>query len=467
VDAVGSIRSAGPDRLDPLTEDPLLRRLFPALATGVEWGLERTERALAALAEPHRRFCSVHVGGTNGKGSVTATLASVFRRSGRRVGCYTSPHLCSFLERILVDGRPVDEARLVVYADEVRDPISRFGLTFFEAATVLAFHVFARERVEIAAVEVGLGGRLDATNVLAPVVSVVTNIAMDHADYLGDTLADIAREKAGIVKRNVPFVCGESDPALLAIFSEVTRAVGAPMQQVAPERVRDVAVMAEGTRFRISTRAWGEVEVATPLAGAHQAMNAAVAIEALEHVPTGFRPGRRALLDGVRAVRHSGRNEIRVIDGRTWLFDVAHNPAGIASLAAALDQLALPRPRVALVGVLADKDWRTMLPPLLARVDAVVLTVPASAPVDRRWDPERVAEALAAEVPAGTHAGAASSRSRTPFVGATIVAVPDFADALEEVGNRARQGTIVVTGSVHTVGGAMRLLGVDPLFPPG
>ncbi|MEQ1856083.1 MAG: folylpolyglutamate synthase/dihydrofolate synthase family protein [Longimicrobiales bacterium] len=433
---------AGPDRLDPLTEDPLLRALFPALATGVEWGLERTEGALVSLGSPHRAFRSIHVGGTNGKGSVTTTLASVLRKQGRRVGCYTSPHLCSFLERIRVDGRPIDETRLLAYASEIREPVSTFGLTFFEAATVLAFHAFAREGVDVAAIEVGLGGRLDATNVVAPEVAIVTNIAMDHADFLGDSLPLIAREKAGIIKAGVPFVTGESDPALLDIFSGVARAAGAPMHVVSPDRLLDVVVAPAQTSFRMSTRAWGDLEVVTPLAGAHQAMNAAVAIEALEHVPADLRPDARMLLEGVRDVRHHGRNEMLTLDGRNWLFDVAHNPAGIASLVETLGRLELPRPRVALIGVLSDKDWRVMLPPLLERVDAAVLTVPPSAPADRRWDPGVAADALAAR---------------------EIRAVPDFAEALAAAAARAGEGTVVVTGSVHTVGNAMRLLGVDPL----
>jgi dihydrofolate synthase/folylpolyglutamate synthase len=445
VDAVAATSVAGPDRLDPLTEDPLLRALFPELATGVEWGLERTERALAALGDPHGTFRSVHVGGTNGKGSVTATLASVFRQEGRRVGCYTSPHLCSFLERILVDGRPIAEATLIGYAQEVREPISRFGLTFFEAATVLAFHAFARERVEVAAVEVGLGGRLDATNVLRPEVSIVTNISMDHSDYLGSTLAEIAREKAGIVKPGVPFVTGESDARLLGIFAEVARAVSSPMYVVGHERTRDVTLRPDRTRFQLSTRSWGDLDVVTPLSGQHQAVNTAVAVEALENLPAELKPGHRELLEGIRTVRHHGRNEIRRLGDRTWFFDVAHNPAGIASLADTLDRLVLPEPRVALVGVLADKDWATMLPPILARVDEAVLTVPPSAPADRRWDPEVAAQALAA-----------SSRAR-------LRAVVDFAEALRAVGASAGQGTVIVTGSVHTVGNAMRLLGVDPL----
>ncbi|MGE0159249.1 MAG: folylpolyglutamate synthase/dihydrofolate synthase family protein [Gemmatimonadales bacterium] len=436
-------KAAGPDRLDPLGADPLLWRLFPALATGVEWGLERTERALAALGDPHRAFRSLHVGGTNGKGSVTATLASVLER-GHRVGTYTSPHLCSFLERILVDGRPLPEARRVAHADEAREHVARFELTFFVAATVLAVLAFAREGVEVAAVEVGLGGRLDATNVLSPEVSGVTNIAMDHADYLGDTLELIAREKAGIIEPGRPFVTGETDPALLAVFADAARRAGAPFHAVGPADVRDVRVGDAGTTFRMHTTSWGELSLATPLVGAHQAMNSAVAVAMLDRVGEDLRPGVDAVREGVAGVRHRGRNELRMIRGCTWLFDVAHNPAGILTLADTLDRLRLPRPLVGLVGILADKDWRAMLSPLLERVDTLVLAVPPSAPADRRWDPAAAVTALGVE-------------------GERAIVVQDFAGGVEVAERRARGGTVVVTGSVHTVGGAMKLLGVDPL----
>lgn len=442
-----------PDRLDRPLGDPLVGRLFPTLPTRVEWELARTERALATLDDPHVAFRSIHVGGTNGKGSVTATLASVLSAAGHRAAAYTSPHLCSFRERMLVDGRPIDEERLVRYAGDVREAVVRLGLTFFEAVTVLALHAFREEGVEVAAVEVGLGGRLDATNVLRPEATAVTNVAMDHAEYLGGTLALIAGEKAGIMKPGVPFVTAETDREILALFRERGHAVGAPVHEVGPGDVWDVVVARDQTTFRMDTRSWGTVEVTTPLVGRHQAINTAVAIELLEQVRPELRPDRAALLDGIGRVRHHGRDEVRVIDGRTWLFDVAHNAAGVASLVDTLDRLDLPRPLVLLVGILGDKDWRGMLPPLLARADAAVLTVPATAPAERRWDPVGAAESLslpAAAVPA-------------PGDPPPVVVVEDFTAALSEAAARAGSGTVLVTGSVHTVGNAMSVLGIDPL----
>jgi dihydrofolate synthase/folylpolyglutamate synthase len=453
---VGGTRLLAPDRPDRPFADPLVARLFPTLPIGVHWGLERTRRALASLGDPQSAFRTIHVGGTNGKGSVTATLAAILGAAGHRAAAYTSPHLSSFRERMLVRGRPLAEVSLLRYADEVRDAVVRFGLTFFEAATVLAFHAFREEGVEVAAVEVGLGGRLDATNVLCPDVAAVTNVAMDHSDYLGTTLAEIAGEKAGIMKHGVPFVTAETDPATLGIFRDRGRAIGAPVFEVDTVSVREVVVARDRTAFRTWTRRWGELEIVTPLVGRHQAVNAALAIEILDHVPSEHRPDVRALLDGIRAVRYPGRDDVRVIDGRTWLFDVAHNTAGVESLVDTLDRLELPRPLVVLIGVLGDKDWRSMLPPLFARVEAAVLTVPVTAPIDRRWDPAAAAAAVRGGAPFEDAGGVEEP-------GATVLVVEDFSSALREAVDRVGAGTVVVTGSVHTVGNAMGALGIDPL----
>jgi dihydrofolate synthase/folylpolyglutamate synthase len=437
------------DRLDrPIAEDPLLRRVLPELAVGVDWTLERTQQALASVGDPQRAFRSLHVGGTNGKGSVTATLASTLRAAGHRVGAYTSPHLRTFRERMLVDGAPIDEERLVGYGSDVRDAILRYGLTFFEAATVLAFHAFREERVEVAAVEVGLGGRLDATNVLLPDVTGVTNIANDHAEYLGDTLQEIAREKAGIMKRGVPFVTTETDPNLLGLFEALAGDAGTRVIRVPSDVAQNVVVTAEGTRFETKLLPWGKLEIFTPLVGSHQVTNTLLALEMLAQAPDGIRPSREELLAGIQRVRHHGRGEVRVVGGRTWLLDVAHNPAGVASLIDTMDRLHLRRPLVTLVGVLADKDWRAMLTALRARSDAVVLTVPPTAPVERRWDPSTVVTTLGAEGVSGQ---------------ASLLAEDDFARALERAAALAPMGTVVVTGSVHTVGSAMTTLGIDPL----
>ncbi len=420
--------------------------LFARPAGGIRWGLERTVALLAGAGDPHRRFRALHVGGTNGKGSVSALCESALRAAdpGRTTGLYTSPHLVSFTERIRIAGKPVERELLLACEERLRPEIERTGATFFEATTAIAFLCFAEAGVEVAVVEVGLGGRLDSTNVLAPAATAVTNVALDHADYLGERLEGIAFEKAGIFKPGVPALAGEADPALLAVLRERAAEVGAPFTALDEVcRVAEVRVAQEGTRFRLESARWGTREVRIPLVGAHQARNAAVAAELLGLLPDELRPGWDAVEAGFAAVRWAGRMQVERRRGLTWVFDVAHNPAGVESLASTLDALGLPRPVVLVAAILGDKDWRTMLPPLLARADAAVLTVAPSSAEARRWDPEQVAGEL------------------EPTVGIPVRVIPDFAAALQRAETLAPYGTVLVTGSVHTVGDALEVLGIE------
>jgi dihydrofolate synthase/folylpolyglutamate synthase len=419
--------------------------LFARPTGGIRWGLERTAALLAGVGDPHRRFRSLHVAGTNGKGSVSALCDAALRAAhpGRTLALYTSPHLVSFAERIRIGGRPVERELLLACEARLRPAIEASGATFFEATTAIAFLCFAEAGAHAAVVEVGLGGRLDSTNVLAPVATAVTNIGFDHTEYLGTTLGEIAWEKAGIFKPGIPAVAAETDPLLLGVLRRRAEEVGAPfaaLDDVA--RVDGVRVSLEGTRFRLTSRAWGEREVRVPLVGAHQARNAALAAELLATLPDDLRPGWDAVAAGFDGVRWPGRMQVEMRGGLTWVFDVAHNPAGVETLAATLDRLDLPGPRVLLVAILSDKDWRGMLPPLLARVDAAVFTVAPTAPESRRWDPAAVAESV--EVPPGV----------------AVRVIPDFGAALQRVTTLAPYGTVLVTGSVHTVGDALEALGI-------
>ena len=416
----------------------------------MQWGLERVIGALAELGDPQVRCPTLHVGGTNGKGSVASTIAAVLSAGGIRTGLYTSPHLCSFRERFQVDGQPLSEGELTTSAEKIRDIVLRYGLTFFEAATVLGFHALAREAVAALVVEVGLGGRLDATNVVQPVVSGVTNVAMDHAEYLGDSLAGIAAEKAGIAKAGAPFVTAETDGELVSVFREACRTRGATFHELDSRRVSEVELAVDHTSFSIATRSWDVLRLTTPLVGAHQAVNAALAVEMLEHVPAELRPSADSVRTGVASVSWPGRGQVEELDGCTWLFDVAHNTAGVRSLVEVLDRVELPRPRVALTGVLGDKDWRAMLPPVFRRVDRAILTQPPSAPRERRWDPTAAADAVGPELPPGY----------------PMFTVTDFGSALEQARAAARGGTVLVTGSCHTVGDALRFLDRCPFRQP-
>jgi dihydrofolate synthase/folylpolyglutamate synthase len=420
--------------------------LFARPTGGIRWGLERTRELLAGVGDPHRRFRSLHVGGTNGKGSVSALCDAALRTADARrtVGLYTSPHLVSFDERIRVGGRPVDRALLLACEARLRPDIERTGASFFEATTAIAFLCFAEAGVDTAVVEVGLGGRLDSTNVLEPVACAVTNVARDHTEYLGESLEEIAAEKAGIFKPGVPAVVGERESSPLAVLRDRAGAAGAPLVVLdEAAAVEEVQVGLEGTRFRLESARWESRALRIPLVGAHQARNAALAAELLGLLPEDLRPAWDAIDAGFSAVRWPGRMQVERIRGTTWVLDVAHNAAGVAALAAALDALALPRPVVLVTAILKDKEWTEMLPPLLARCDAAVLTVAPSSPPSRRWEPAGAAE----------QAGA--------FSGVPLRIIPDFSAALQRAETMAPHGTVLVTGSVHTVGDALLELGVS------
>ena len=403
-----------------------LEYLYPRLTT-IKFGLDTTRRLLAALGNPHDVFATVHIGGTNGKGSVATLVADALARQGFRVGLYTSPHLVSFRERIRVNGAPITRDAVATWTEHLRPLADETSATFFEMTTAIALADFAARGAEIAVVEVGLGGRLDSTNVVTPLVSAVTHIALDHMKYLGDSLEQIAREKAGIAKPGVPFVIGESDPALAALLAEAAR-------QAVARQQRDATVE---TRLVEPGRRW---EGALGLAGPHQRRNAAVAEAVLDALPLRWRPSRENVAAAFEDARLPGRLDRR---GR-WLFDVAHNPDGVEALVAALRADPPAGPVHALVSILGDKEWPAMLVALDQVVDRGILTIAPSAE-GRRWDLEWLSRWL--------------ERPDRPPAHAEWTLVPDFQQALAEASEGA--GTVLVTGSFHTVGDVMAELRVE------
>ena len=406
-----------------------------ARTTGV-WrlGLERVEAFLQSLDNPHRRIRTIHVAGTNGKGSVCATLEAVLRAKGLRTAVYTSPHLVDFRERFLIDGVPVAPERIVEFVDKWTPEVERLGATFFEATTAMAFEFFAEANVDMAVIETGLGGRLDATNVVTPLVAGVATIGIDHVEYLGATLEEIAFEKAGIFKRGVPAVVGDPDPAIRELLASHARTHGAaPIRVIYDEGgLTDVRIGALGTTFSLGKRSF-----TTPLLGAHQAANSAVAIAMLESLPAGLAPSESELQAGMPYVRLPGRFQ-RV--GK-YLFDVAHNPAGAAVLASTLSKIAPPKPIVAVLSVLSDKDWRGIMDALAPAVERFILTNAPTAPPSRAWTiPEPLNYA----------------RER----GWDAEVIRDFDRAL--VRGASDGATVLITGSFHTVGDAMARLEVSP-----
>ncbi|HEX6068571.1 MAG TPA: Mur ligase family protein [Longimicrobiaceae bacterium] len=424
--------------------DELTSWLYGRTTGGIKWGLDTTRALLAGGGDPHRRFHSLHIGGTNGKGSVSALCAAaLLARGGGRVGLYTSPHLVSFTERIRIDGEPVAAEAVMAAARRLEPLIEETGASFFEATTAIAFLCFADAGVETVVAEVGLGGRLDATNVLTPLVTAVTNVALDHVQELGASLPSVAVEKAGIFKTWVPAITAEEDEDVLEVLAERAHGVGAPFHLLDDRAtVTEVETDLEGTRFTLDSRSWGHRRLRVSLPGAHQARNAALAAETLALLPREVRPTWEAVEHGFAAARWPGRFQVERIRGTTWILDVAHNPAGAGALASALDAVSPPRPLVAVIGILSDKAWQEMLPPLLARCDGVILTTAASAPVARRWDPEVVGRWV---------------REQSEV---TVRVIPELPAALARAATLAPHGTVLVTGSVHTVGDALAELGV-------
>lgn len=352
-------------------------------ALGIKLGLERARDLLVRMGEPQRRFPSVLVAGTNGKGSTSSFLAAMAKAAGYRTGLYTSPHLETVEERLRIDGRAIDPGRLGAILDDLVGLAERetgSPPTYFEAVTLAAFRWFAEEKVDLAVVEVGLGGRLDATNLADPLLSLITPIGFDHQEFLGDTLAAIAREKAGILRAGRPGLVWIEDAEPAKSVRTVAGEVGADLR-FASREVRIEAVEPrgwEGQRIRLATPI-REYDLEIGLLGEHQAKNLGLAVRAAETLASqGFeRLDSQAIAAGAAACRWPGRLEpILLPGGRRVLLDAAHNPDGAEVLARFLGGLGGSTDL--LFGVLADKDYGEMLPRLAAQAGRVVLTRPAS-----------------------------------------------------------------------------------------
>ena len=384
---------------------------------------------LDALGRPERHFVSLHVGGTNGKGSTCAFLAAELEARGLRTGTYSSPHLVSVCERITLNGTPIGEDAFAEWVSVLLPHIERLDASFFEAMTAIAFADLAARGADVAVVEVGLGGRLDATNVLTPLVSVVTKIALEHTDYLGNTLEAIAREKAGIAKRGVPFVTGEPDARIRAVLQAEAERIGA--SPVVP----------------VDTARRPQPDARLGLRGSYQIANAWVALAALNQLPPPFGPAGDGIPASFERAHAPGRFDVR---GR-WIFDVAHNPDGMRVLVDTLREQHPARPMHAVVGIRNDKEWRPMLDLLAPKVDRLVLTVAPSVPAQQRWIWTELAPW------AERHA-----RERKDGPPAATLFEPDFGRALRLAEEGAE--TVLVTGSFHTVGDALaRLPGFAPV----
>ncbi len=360
--------------------------LYGLQKQGVKLGLANSFQLMELMGRPHEKFRSVHVAGTNGKGSTAAFLAFMLREAGLRTGLYTSPHLVNFTERIRINGVPIAEDRVMNLTRRVQDGWRRLAEsgrtqslspTFFEATTAVAFTYFAEERVDIAVVEVGMGGRMDSTNVITPLVSVITNIDLEHTEFLGNTLEQIAGEKAGIVKERVPVVTGATQPEVISVIENRAGALHAPSYRLSrdfqPENI--VSGRPQSFDYRGLTAFYKSLRV--HMLGGYQIDNACLALAAAECMRTsGLAISEAAVRNGLNKARWEGRLE-RVSEKPDIYLDGAHNPASARALARTVRQMRSGyRNLVLVIGILADKDYRAILSELAPLADSVVATRP-------------------------------------------------------------------------------------------
>jgi len=359
-----------------MTYPEALDFLYGLQKHGIKLGLDTITALLARLGNPQERFVSLHVGGTNGKGSTAAIAAAILQQAGYRVGLYTSPHLIDFRERIQVDGLSISEERLATLASRLQEEDSGEACTFFEFTTAMAFQHFAESGVDVAVVEVGMGGRFDATNVLLPIVSTITNISLDHQDFLGHTLPAVAFEKAGIIKKDVPVILGRLHPQAARVIEHVAHEQGARVCRWAQD------FSAEGDPllgFRYHGMNQTYRELTCPLAGSHQLENAACALAMLEVIGSRVPFSEAAVRDGLRKVLWPGRLEL-IPGGRdepALLLDGAHNPAAAEVVRAYLQEYRQIHPEsrvILIVGMMRDKDCRGFLDIVLRAADELILT---------------------------------------------------------------------------------------------
>ncbi len=417
--------------------DQILDYLYGLEKFGMVFGLENITWLLGLIGNPQDALKAVHIAGTNGKGSVAAMLSEMLKAAGFLTGTYTSPHLVSFTERISVNGDYITEEEVAELTRFIKERIDREEdarpVTFFDFTTALAFEYFKRKGVAIAVVEAGLGGRLDSTNVLRPLVTVITNVALDHQEYLGNTVKEIAREKAGVVKEHVPVVTGAKGESLEVIKAAAANtALYALGENFAYKKRGEQLLWYRGIRMTYD-------DLSVALRGDHQLFNAALALCALELlVPAGFLVREYAVRRGLESVRWLARLELVHKPGQPLvLIDGAHNPDGMSTLVSYLKGHFLNRKKILVFGVMKDKDFKEMLHEILPLVQQTILT-----------RPEIERAALPADV---------ARYAPGALIAASVKDAVDRAFALAD-----EHDLIIITGSFYTAGEAKRLLDERP-----
>lgn len=419
---------------------------------GMKPGLERITALLEMLDNPHHKVRFIHIGGTNGKGSTAVMIASVLHAAGYNIGLYTSPYLLSFTNRMAVNGIDIDQQNLVELVDRVRPLIEQINrdqklgeMTEFEVVTALAFTYFAEQKVDLVVLEVGLGGRLDATNVVVPLLSIITNISLEHTAVLGDTVEAIAAEKAGIIKPGKPLITAAEDQRALTVFQARCRELGAPLYRVFPpqkstdqqptEKPATVLekITEEGQFFSYRGYSQDYKNLFMPLRGLYQLNNAAAALAALEILTEeGFPVAEKKLRSGLAELNWPGRMEL-LNKQPLLIMDGAHNPAAIEKLAEAIPLYFRYKRLILVIGMLDDKDIAAILEHILALADIIIFTRPV---ISRAADPREIADFAV---------------SHYNFRKEHLV-IQEYGEALDQALAMANpDDAVLVTGSLYTV----------------
>lgn len=421
--------------------------LYSLQKHGIKLGLANTLEMMKILEEPHKAFRSVHIAGTNGKGSTATALSSILKESGFKVGLFTSPHLISFTERIRIDNVQISEQNVIDLAAKIRKLLDGTSLkpTFFEFVTAMAFHYFASEKVDFGIIETGMGGRFDSTNVIMPEISVITNIGLDHCEFLGSTIPEITFEKAGIIKPKVPVITASKDPDVIKQLSGIA-AERSSVIHVYERDFRGTLLSMDDRHLEFDYTGLENFRGLTvPLSGRYQLANACTAIRACELLrQTGVTIPDRAISEGLAKVKLEGRFEY-VSNDPPVIIDGAHNPDAVKSLSESLGDLLPGKKIILILGVMNDKDIGGIMIPIVNSAGSVILT---KAAYERSASPQRLAETIKTLYTSGIKGAADISSTET------VSEAIDLAKSL-----CGKDSVILITGSFYTTGEAKELLG--------
>ncbi len=358
-----------------------LDTIFKLSRFGIKLELETIQNILKLLNNPQKNFHTIHVAGTNGKGSTATYIESILRKAGFKTGIYTSPHLVRFNERICVNGKQISDQRVVEAYEAVHAvDLGKRKATFFEINTAMAFYHFSREKVDWAIIETGMGGRFDATNVITPQVSVITNLSIEHTDYLGSTIKDLAKEKGGIIKQNTPVVTGVCQPSGLGIIQQIAKKKAAPLFQFK----RDFSIRKNSKKTTYLFRGLHQTykEIIKPLPGDHQRENLSLALAACELIFNKFKKtdsrytlSPTLIKEGLAIVKWPGRLEV-IKEKPLVILDGAHNLKAAQLLGKYLSQTLSDKNLTLVVGILDDKPYQEMLKHLVPYAQRIIITRP-------------------------------------------------------------------------------------------